>query len=93
MRVVDKYYKVSELAVLLSCSRQTVMRRIKSGAFGVVVNIGGDGAATDYRVSASGVNNYLQVDGVEVGNTFGIAARCVGELKRKATSVEEGRQL
>lgn len=79
MRAIEKYYTTAEVAVLLSVSKRTVMRRLKE--FGAVVDLGSDGNH-DYRIPASGVNAYL--DPRQVFSEPGTSAQSVGELKRKS---------
>jgi excisionase family DNA binding protein len=85
MSVAEKYYSVAEVALLLSCSADTVKRRIKSGKLGLgVVNIGEDGKGADWRVPASGLNAYLQARRLFNEAEPGVTARSIGELRRKA---------
>lgn len=84
MRAVEKYYSVSECALLLSCSEKTVVRKLKAGDFGQsVVNLGSK-ERPDYRMPASGVNEYLDRRRVFTEREPGIAARTEGELRRKS---------
>jgi len=84
MRVVEKFYSVAELTLLLSMCAKTLLERIKAGDLGAdVVNLGTD-QRPDYRVPASGVNAWLAARRVFLEP--GIAARSTGELRRKAVS-------
>jgi hypothetical protein len=84
MRAVEKYYSVAECALLLSCSEKTILRKLKAGDFGKeVVNLGSAEGA-DYRVPASGLNEYLRGRRVfSESMEPGVDARSVGELRRK----------
>jgi hypothetical protein len=83
MRVVEKFYSVTETAMLLSCSNDTVVVRMKAGEFGYdCVNLSTGNKRPDYRIPASGINGYLER--IRVFTEPGIAARNVGELRRKA---------
>lgn len=86
MRVVEKYYSVGELALLLAVCKKTVLRRIEAQEFGnQVVNLGASDERPDYRVPASGVNGYLERRRLfSEGSEPGVAARSVGELRRKS---------
>jgi hypothetical protein len=76
------YYTPDEVGMLLRLCSKTVIQRIKAGDFGPnVADIGSDRQA-DYRIPASGVNAYLASR--RVFSEPGIAARSVGELRRKA---------
>jgi hypothetical protein len=82
MRVVEKFYSVAEVALLLSLCAKTVLAKAKTGELGDdVVNLGSD-ARPDYRIPASGINEWLA--GRRVFLEPGIAARSTGELRRKA---------
>ena len=91
-RVVELFYTVGELAFLLRLGESTVSRKWKSGEFSPagpdgqpdisnIVDLGGD-----IRIPASGVNHYL--DRHRVRRTSGVAARTVGELRRKVGQLE-----
>lgn len=80
MKVVEKYYTVQEAALLLSVSTRTIERRLSAREFGDVVNLGtADRPA--YRIPASGLNAYLEAH--KLFTEPGIAARSIGELRRK----------
>ena len=81
MIAVEKYYSVQETALLLSVCEATVLRRIKSGDFGAVINLSGP-ERPDYRLPASGINAWVAAR--RVFPEPGIAARSVGELRRKS---------
>lgn len=84
MSAVEKYYSVNELAVLWSYSEKTIIKRIKAKELGDnVVNLGTE-THPDYRVPASAANAYLQARRIFSDDEFGIKARSVGELRRKA---------
>jgi hypothetical protein len=84
MRAVEKFYSVTETALLLSLSTDTILRRLKAGELGTdVVNLGSD-EAPDYRIPASGINAWLESRRVFLEP--GITARSVGELRRKAAA-------
>lgn len=83
MSAVEKYYSVAECALLLSCSDKTVVRKMDAGEFGAeCVNIGTE-KRPDYRIPASGLNGYLRARRIFCDLEPGIAARSVGELRRK----------
>lgn len=87
MRAVEKYYSVSETALLLSIHTNTVKTHLHAGNFGgECVNIASD-ARPDYRIPASGINAWLERR--RVLTEPGIAARTVGELRRKAVAKEQ----
>lgn len=85
--VVELYYTPEELAILLRLHVKTVLRQIREREFGAeVVNLGSE-ARPDYRVPSGGVNGYLAARRVFFegdGGELGVAARSVGELRRKA---------
>lgn len=85
MRAVEKYYSVAEVALLLSVSDKTVLRRLRDREFGdEVCNVGGD-KRPEYRIPASGINAYLHRRKVFAADAseLGVAARTVQELRRK----------
>lgn len=83
MRAVEKYYSVEETSLLLGLHEKTVLKRLKARDFGdQVANLGSD-ERPDYRIPASGLNGYLDSRRV-FSEGLGIAARSVGELRRKA---------
>ena len=87
MRAVEKYYTITETALLLSLHNDTVVIRMKAGEFGPgCVNLSTGDARPDYRIPASGINSYL--DHRRIFTEPGIAARSVGELRRKAGEKE-----
>ena len=81
MRAVEKFYSVAEVSLLLSLCSKTVLEKIKARDLGTeVVNLGSE-LRPDYRVPASGINAWLESR--RVFSVPGIAARSVGELRRK----------
>ena len=78
---VEKYYAPAEAALLLSFSKDWVLDRVAAGDFPGSVKIG-----DDYRIPASAINRYLQERALfSRGDVqIGIAARSIGELRRKA---------
>lgn len=59
MRFVEKYYSVTDVAVLIDMHPKTICRKMKEGEFGkAVVNLGSE-ERPDYRIPSSGVNAYL----------------------------------
>lgn len=85
MTAVEMFYTVNEAALLLKLHRSTVLDKMKAREFGAgVVNLGSN-EQPDYRVPASGLNDYLNKHLVFAEKTApGLAARCDGELRRKA---------
>lgn len=83
MRAVEKFYSVPEVSLLLSLCTKTVLEKLHAQEFGAEVVDLGTAKRSDYRVPASGVNAYLERR--RVFSEPGIAARSVGELRRKAT--------
>ena len=84
MKAVEKFYSVAETALLLSLCTKTIIERLKAGDLGsAVVNLGSP-ERPDYRIPASGINAWLEAS--RVFSEPGIAARSVGELRRKAAS-------
>jgi hypothetical protein len=82
MSCVEKFYSVAETALLLSVCTKTIRRRLEAGDLGAgVVNLG-SAAAPDYRIPASAINAWLAAR--RVFTEPGVAARSVGELRRKA---------
>ena len=85
MRAVEKFYSVSETALLLSLCSKTVIEKLKAREMGEdVVNLGSD-LRPDYRIPASGINAWLSSR--RVFSEPGIAARSTGELRRKSLAV------
>lgn len=81
MRAIEKFYSVAEVSLLLSLCSKTVLEKIHARELGTaVVNLGSD-VRPDYRVPASGINAWLESR--RVFSEPGIAARSVGELRRK----------
>jgi hypothetical protein len=79
---VEKYYSVTEIALLWSCCSKTVVRLLKAREFGETpMNLGSE-ERPDYRIPASAVNACAARR--QVFTEPGIAARSVGELRRKA---------
>lgn len=83
MKAVEKYYTVQEAALLLSVSTRTIERRLAGRELGEVVNLG-TAERPVYRIPASGLNAYLEKH--KVSSEPGIAARSIGELRRKAAA-------
>jgi len=86
MRAVEKFYSVPETALLLSLCTKTVIEKLKARELGEeVVNLGTE-QRPDYRIPASGINAWLNSRRVfsEALADPGIAARSVGELRRKS---------
>lgn len=81
MSVVEMHYTVEEVSLLLRLHRDTVVRRMKAGEFGQVANLGSE-KQPDWRIPASGINAYIERR--HLFHEPGIAARSVGELRRKA---------
>ena len=87
MRVIEKFYSVSECALLLSLCDKTVISKMKAREFGAgVVNVGSE-ARPDYRVPASGLNAWLESRRVFCESP-GISARTEPELRRKVGQLE-----
>lgn len=87
MKAVEKYYTVSDVALLLSIHNDTVVVRMKAGEFGEqCANLAVGDARPDYRIPASGINAYLDRRRVFVAPPEGISARTTGELRRKAAA-------
>lgn len=87
MRALEKYYAISEVALLLGVSKRWVWDRIARKLLGDVVELDGG----DVRIPASGVNSYLESRKYEPPGVNGIAARTTGALRRKVT--EEAARL
>lgn len=88
MRAVEKFYSVAEVALLLGFCTKTVTKKLKAGDFGSeVVNLGSE-QQPDYRAPASGVNSYLEARRIFLEPEPGVAARSVGELRRKVAKLE-----
>lgn len=86
MRAVEKYYSIQEVALLVSLHESTIITKMKARDFGDdVVNLGSD-QRPDYRIPASGVNAWLAAR--RLFSEPGIAARSVGELRRKSAALE-----
>ena len=90
----QNYYTVAETAKKLSCCSKTVLRRLHKGELGLdVVNVSNDWQP-DYRIPESGITAFLQARRVFASSQpglvsqpepqVGIAARSIGELRRKA---------
>jgi hypothetical protein len=78
---IEKFYSIGETALLMSVCTKTVRRRMECGDLGGgVVNIGTD-LRPDYRIPCSGINAWLLAR--RVFSEPGIAARSIGELRRK----------
>lgn len=77
------YYSVQSTALLLGLCDKTVIAKLKGGDLGGdVVNLGTE-LRPDYRIPASGINGYLRGRRL-FSEIEPIAARSVGELRRKA---------
>lgn len=84
MKAVEMHYTVQEAALLLRLCDKTVIVKLKAGEFGRDVVDLGSAKRPDYRLPASGINGYLDARRVFSESTeLGIAARSVGELRRK----------
>ena len=90
MTVTEMFYTIQEVSMLLRVHQKTVLAKMKSREFGSgVVNIGSE-QRPDYRVPASGVNEYLAKHRVFTEATVpGVPTRCTGELRRKVARYEE----
>ena len=86
MSGVEKYYTVTETCELLSVCDDTVHAARKAGKLGTCPNIG-TARKPSYRIPASGINRWLGVASPVLLDS-GIAARTVGELRRKAAAKE-----
>lgn len=77
---VEMHYTVQEAAMLFRLHEATVLQRMKAGDYGQFYNLGTE-RRPDYRIPASGLNADLER---RRGFTeLGVAARSVGELRRK----------
>lgn len=86
MKAVEKFYSVQDAVVLLVLCSKTVIQKIKNREFGdQVVNLG-TAQRPDYRIPATGINAFL--DRRRLFSEPGIAARTVGELRRKSAAGE-----
>lgn len=83
MKAVEKYYTILEAALLLSVSTRTIERKVAARELGDVVNLGTIDRPV-YRIPASGLNAYLEAH--KLSAEPGIAARSIGELRRKAAA-------
>lgn len=80
-KAVEKYYSISEIALLWSCCSKTVLRLLKAREFGEApMNLGSE-ERPDYRIPASAVNACAARRAVFTEP--GIVARSEGELRRK----------
>jgi len=87
MRAIEKYYTIAQAAWQLELSGKTITQRMLAGEFGrEIVNLGGEGKAADWRIPASGLNAWLDTRRLFSAPPQPIAARSVGELRRKAQS-------
>ena len=85
LKAVEKFYSVAEVSLLVSLCTKTVLEKLHAREFGTeVVNLG-TAQRPDYRIPACGINAWLAARRVfsEVSPTPGIAARSIGELRRK----------
>ena len=92
MKAIEMYYSVPAAAVMLSLSTKTVLGKLKAGELGSdVVNLGSE-LRPDYRIPASGINAYLNSRRLfsERAHEPPIAARSVGELRRKSAATTSG---
>jgi hypothetical protein len=86
MKAVEKFYSVADVSLLLSLCTKTVLEKIHGREFGEqVVNLG-TAQRPDYRVPASALNAFLEAR--RIFSEPGIAARSVGELRRKVNQAE-----
>lgn len=76
--MVEAYYSAKRIAALLGFSDKWVIERIRSGDFGPACFY----ANGDYRVPASGVNDYIRRNPVPA-EPDPIRARSIGEARRK----------
>lgn len=85
MKVVEKYYTVQEICLLLGLSDRYVRQQIHDGGFGPTDAI----LLVDrsLRVPASAVNEFLR--GHKLRPEPGVAARTPAELKRKVQTLGE----
>ena len=82
---VEKFYSVTETALLLSLSSGTVIEKLKARAFGDgVINLAG-AARPEYRIPASGINAWAE--SCRVFPDVGVSARTLGELRRKVAAL------
>lgn len=86
MNAVEMHYTVAEVALLLRLHPKTVIRKMKAMEFGQAYNLGTE-QRPDWRLPACGINGYLERH--RLFSEPGIAARSVGELRRKAARKEE----
>lgn len=87
-KAVESYYTVQRAALLLDLSDRTIKDLAKAGMFGPEVVDLGTPAKPDLRIPASGINEYLNARRLfsESVSDEPIAARTVGELRRKAAT-------
>lgn len=95
MKEIEQYYSVRLAAERLGLHERTVVIKLKARAFGNgVVNLSST-AAPDYRIPASGLNAFLNARRIflpdcnaqsEPKPELPIAARTIGELRRKAAA-------
>src|SRR6516162_1967993 len=57
--VVERHYKVKEIAFLLHLPPKTVIQKMKAGDFGDIYNLRTE-EQPDWRIPVSGINGYLQ---------------------------------
>lgn len=82
MNVVELHYTVDEVCLLLRLHRETVIKRMRAGEFGTeVANLGSE-QRPDYRIPSSAIKSHLAEH--FIFTEPGIAARSLGELRRKA---------
>ena len=86
MRIIEMHYSVAEAALLLRCCTKTILEKLRGGELGTeVVNLGSK-ERPDYRIPASGLSAFLERR--RVFREPGIAARSIGELRRKSAAQE-----
>jgi hypothetical protein len=84
MKAVEMYYTPAEAGFLLRLNPKTVKAKAKAREFGPDVVDLGTSARPDYRIPASGINEYLTAR--RLFFRPGIAARSTGELRRLAAT-------
>jgi hypothetical protein len=87
MRVLELYYTVTEVSLLLRMSEDWVRGQVHSGALTGAVSFG----STSWRVPASSVNALL--DRHQVAPAQPLIARTEGELRRKVRARESNGRI
>lgn len=82
MSAVEMHYTIAEVSLLLRLHSETVRERMKAGHYGQYFNMGTE-LRPDWRIPASGVNADLHRRRAFTETEPGVAARSVGELRRK----------